>query len=50
MSAYDDYFLGSIIVSKRDNKNYLIDGQQRVTSLTLLLDLPLPEANGARRP
>jgi uncharacterized protein with ParB-like and HNH nuclease domain len=34
---YADYFLGSIIVTKRGNKNYLVDGQQRVTSLTLLL-------------
>ena len=37
VSGYDEYFLGSIIVSKRNGKNYLIDGQQRVTSLTLLL-------------
>ncbi len=37
VSTYEDYFLGSIIVSRRGNKNYLIDGQQRVTSLTLLL-------------
>lgn len=36
-SEYPDYFLGSIIVTKRANKNYLVDGQQRVTSLTLLL-------------
>jgi uncharacterized protein with ParB-like and HNH nuclease domain len=36
-SGYASYFLGSIIVTKRGNKNYLIDGQQRVTSLTLLL-------------
>jgi uncharacterized protein with ParB-like and HNH nuclease domain len=35
--GYGEYFLGSIIVSKRGGKNYLIDGQQRVTSLTLLL-------------
>ena len=34
---YADYFLGSIIVTTRNNKNYLVDGQQRVTSLTLLL-------------
>lgn len=34
---YEEYFLGSIIVSKRNGKSYLIDGQQRVTSLTLLL-------------
>lgn len=37
VASYEEYFLGSIIVSKRNNKNYLIDGQQRVTSLTLLL-------------
>ncbi|MFG2446474.1 DUF262 domain-containing protein [Nocardia fluminea] len=36
-SGYGDYFLGSIIVTKRGDKNYLVDGQQRVTSLTLLL-------------
>jgi len=37
VGSYEDYFLGSIIVSKRNGKNYLVDGQQRVTSLTLLL-------------
>lgn len=37
VSTYEDYFLGSIIVSKRNGKNYLVDGQQRITSLTLLL-------------
>ena len=37
VAGYEDYFLGSIIISKRDGKNYLIDGQQRTTSLTLLL-------------
>lgn len=37
VARYEEYFLGSIIVSKRNGKNYLIDGQQRVTSLTLLL-------------
>ena len=39
-SAVDDYghyFLGSIIVSEKDGKKYIIDGQQRLTSLTLLL-------------
>ncbi len=34
---YKHYFLGSIIVSNRDGKKYIIDGQQRLTSLTLLL-------------
>lgn len=37
VSQYDDYFLGSIIVSNRDNTSFLVDGQQRITSLTLLL-------------
>jgi len=37
VSQYDDYFLGSIIVSNRNNTSYLVDGQQRITSLTLLL-------------
>jgi uncharacterized protein with ParB-like and HNH nuclease domain len=36
-SGYASYFLGSIIVTRRGNKSYLVDGQQRVTSLTLLL-------------
>lgn len=34
---YEEYFLGSIIISKRKNANYIIDGQQRLTTLTLLL-------------
>lgn len=34
---YGHYFLGSIIISHKNNKNFLIDGQQRLTSLTLLL-------------
>jgi uncharacterized protein with ParB-like and HNH nuclease domain len=37
VAEYEDYFLGSIIVSRRGNKKYLVDGQQRTTSLTLLL-------------
>lgn len=37
VSNYSSYFLGSIIVSKRDGRNFLVDGQQRTTSLTLLL-------------
>ena len=40
-STYAEYFLGSIIVAKRmtsqGEKDFLVDGQQRVTSLTLLL-------------
>ena len=34
---YGRYFLGSIIISERDGQRFIIDGQQRITSLTLLL-------------
>lgn len=34
---YGHYFLGSIIISDKDGKKFIIDGQQRLTSLTLLL-------------
>jgi hypothetical protein len=34
---YDHYFLGSIIISRKDKDNFIVDGQQRLTSLTLLL-------------
>ena len=30
VADYSHYFLGSIIVSKRAGKHYLVDGQQRV--------------------
>ena len=34
---YSKYYLGSIIMSLKDNKRSIIDGQQRLTSITLLL-------------
>ncbi len=34
---YPSYFLGSTIINVKDNKKTIIDGQQRLTSLTLLL-------------
>jgi hypothetical protein len=34
---YGHYFLGSIIVSDKDGQKFVIDGQQRLTTLTLLL-------------
>jgi uncharacterized protein with ParB-like and HNH nuclease domain len=37
VEAYGHYFLGSIVISHRDGRNFVIDGQQRLTSLTLLL-------------
>lgn len=37
VSEYGHYFLGSIILSDRDGQKFIIDGQQRLTTLTLLL-------------
>ena len=37
VDKYDPYFLGPIIIYRRDNKIYLADGQQRVITLLLLL-------------
>ena len=39
VADYPHYFLGSIIISKKDSAAYIVDGQQRLTSLTLLLIL-----------
>lgn len=37
VEGYGHYFLGSIIISDKDGHKYIIDGQQRLTSLTLSL-------------
>jgi len=37
VAEYSRYFLGPIIISLKDNKRTIIDGQQRLTSITLLL-------------
>ncbi|MCY3830955.1 MAG: DUF262 domain-containing protein [Rhodospirillaceae bacterium] len=37
VANYGKYFLGSIIVSEKNGVRYIVDGQQRLTSLTLLL-------------
>ena len=34
---YGRYFLGSIVVSNKRGRRYIVDGQQRLTTLTLLL-------------
>ena len=39
VADYPHYFLGSIIISKKDNASFIVDGQQRLTSLTLLIIL-----------
>jgi uncharacterized protein with ParB-like and HNH nuclease domain len=37
VAQYGNYFLGPIIVSQRGTDSYIVDGQQRLTTLTLLL-------------
>jgi uncharacterized protein with ParB-like and HNH nuclease domain len=37
VESYGHYFLGSIIVSDKNGQKLIIDGQQRLTSVTLLL-------------
>jgi len=37
VATYSHYFLGSIIISKKDGGSFIVDGQQRLTTLTLLL-------------
>ena len=37
VASYGHYFLGPIIVSQKDGKRFIVDGQQRLTTLTLLL-------------
>jgi len=39
VEKYPHYFLGSIIISSKDAGRFIVDGQQRLTSLTLLLIL-----------
>ncbi|MEW6211634.1 MAG: DUF262 domain-containing protein [Acidobacteriota bacterium] len=37
VESYGHYFLGSIIISDKEGHKFIIDGQQRLTTLTLLL-------------
>lgn len=37
VAGYGHYFLGSIVISQSDDKKQIVDGQQRLTSLSLLL-------------
>lgn len=37
VAAYPGYYLGSIIVSQKGSQPFIVDGQQRLTSLTLFL-------------
>src|SRR5262249_52819086 len=51
VADYGHYFLGSVIISDKDGQKFIIDGQQRLTTLTLLLiflhhNLPDSEQKG----
>ncbi len=37
VAQYPGYYLGSIIISQKGSQPFIVDGQQRLTSLTLLL-------------
>lgn len=37
VKEYGHYFLGPVVVSHKNAKRYIVDGQQRLTTLTLLL-------------
>jgi uncharacterized protein with ParB-like and HNH nuclease domain len=37
VADYGHYFLGSVIISDKDGQKFIIDGQQRLTTLTLIL-------------
>lgn len=37
VEQYSHYFLGSVLMSNKDDGRYIVDGQQRLTTLTLLL-------------
>jgi uncharacterized protein with ParB-like and HNH nuclease domain len=37
VDSYGHYFLGSVIISDKEGKKFIVDGQQRITSLTLVL-------------
>jgi hypothetical protein len=37
VQRYGGYFLGSVVLSHKDERNLIVDGQQRITTLTLLL-------------
>jgi uncharacterized protein with ParB-like and HNH nuclease domain len=48
VEKYGNYFLGSIILSERDGQKFIVDGQQRLTTITLLL-LLLHRRQGERK-
>ena len=37
VAEYPAYFLGSVVLSKKNAEMFIVDGQQRLTTITLLL-------------
>ena len=37
VAGYGNYFLGSIVIAERDGRRFIVDGQQRLATLTLIL-------------
>ena len=37
IAGYEPYFLGSVIISEHEGRRFIVDGQQRLTTITLLL-------------
>ena len=50
VEKYGHYFLGSIVLDQEHGYHYIIDGQQRLTSLTLLLIYLAQSPGRPRRP
>lgn len=47
---YPFYFLGSIVISEKGSQRFIVDGQQRLTTLTLLLTYLRKRQNGNHEP
>lgn len=50
VQSYPFYFLGSIVISEKGAQRFIVDGQQRLTTLTLLLTYLRELQNGEHEP
>lgn len=50
VQTYPFYFLGSIVISEKGAQRFIVDGQQRLTTLTLLLTYLRKLQNGHHEP
>lgn len=50
VQSYPFYFLGSIVISEKGSQRFIVDGQQRLTTLTLLLTYLRGLQNGHNEP